>query len=74
MSKKFDLIVKKYQNICLYCNKPISVLCGTPIIFLGGCCFGWIDEVHKIIYTFPRKAHIHCWLKKNNLKIVKVKK
>jgi hypothetical protein len=69
--EKHDAVYDKYKNICLFCNKPIAVLCGTPIIYIGGCCLG--KKVGKTMYVFPRKAHIHCWLKKNNYKIVRDK-
>lgn len=72
MSKKFDGVVEKYKNVCLFCGKPIQVLCGTPIIYLGGCCYGKMTK--NVMYVFPRKAHLGCWLRKNNLKIVEVKK
>ena len=62
------------QNTCLYCNKKISVLCGTPIIALGGCCYGWTDKKNKVRRVFSRRAHIHCWLQHEHLKIVKDKK
>jgi len=68
---KLEQVKKKYQNICLFCNKNISVLCGTPIIMLGGCCYG--KKIGKVQYVFTRRAHIHCWLKKNKLKIVRDK-
>lgn len=67
---EFERIRKKYQNVCLFCKKDISVLCGTPIIMLGGCCFCY--RTKKVFYCFTRRAHIHCWLRKNGLKIIKV--
>lgn len=70
--EKFEIVHKKYRNICLFCKKDISVLCGTPLIYLGGCCYG--ITVRKVRYVFPRKAHLGCWLKKEGRKIVKVEK
>lgn len=72
MIDKLDFYKKKYQNVCLFCKKPIVVMCGTPIIMLGGCCYGF--RTKKVFYCFPRRAHLPCWLKKVGLKIVGVKK
>jgi hypothetical protein len=66
-----DDVMKKHGGICLYCNKRIAVLCGTPLIIIGGCCYG--KTIGKTQYIFPRKAHLECWLKHNKLKIVKEK-
>lgn len=65
--------IKEIERKCLYCGEVIAVLCGTPLIYIGGCCYGYTDEKNKIRHIFPRKAHIECWLKEKKLKLVKTR-
>ena len=67
-NQQFEIVKKKYQNICLYCKEEIAVICGTPLIYLSGCCYG--QKVGKTMYIFGRKIHLHCWLNKKHWKII----
>jgi len=61
--------IEKKKTECLYCKKQIMVMCGTPLITIGGCCYGYKDDKAKKQYIFPRKAHLECWLKEKKLRI-----
>ena len=61
--------IKAKKNECLYCKSKIGVVCGTPLIQIGGCCSGYTDEKSKTRYVFPRLAHVHCWAQKKGYEI-----
>lgn len=63
--------IEKMKELCYFCEESIAVFCGTPLILLGGCCYGYVDKKSKVTYIFPRKAHVHCWLKHENLHLEK---
>jgi hypothetical protein len=66
--------VTEMRKECLYCKKRVIVTCGTPVIQIGGCCYGYYDKAKKTQYIFPRIAHIPCWLKDMSMRLVHVEK
>lgn len=66
---------KVYMGGMMLC---LHVFCGTPVIYIGGCCVGIEHEKKKIRYVRTLKSHMGCYLKKKkvgtSLEFNKVKK
>ena len=62
-AKRFEEIIKTFcEEFCVSCKGRIAVLCGTPIIKIGGCCSK--IECPEINTDFVRQmsCHYHCYL------------
>lgn len=59
--KKLELIEDFCRHFCIVCRKRIMVVCGTPVIIIGGCCSQIDDEEGKMIYIRTLRCHYYCF-------------
>jgi hypothetical protein len=74
-----EIIEDFSRHFCIVCKRRIAVVCGTPVIHIGGCCVGIEHEAKNTMYVRTLKCHLHCYVeakaksKQKRLKENKVK-
>ena len=55
------------RHYCIVCQRKIMVVCGTPVIHIGGCCCGVDDAENKMMYIRTVKCHFQCYIRKKGM-------
>jgi hypothetical protein len=67
-SKVEEEIVEYFaKSFCVICRKRIIVMCGTPLIVIGGCCCG-VDS-KQVSYRREVRCHLDCYIKKGKQRV-----
>lgn len=61
-TKNETLIETFCNSYCIICKKRIAVCCGTPLIKIGGCCSGVMDDENKTFYCRDVTSHFYCYV------------
>ena len=59
-----EIIEEFCSHHCIVCKKYIVVFCGTPVIYIGGCCSGVYDKEKRKFHVRIVKCHYWCYQRK----------